>query len=643
MQKSMTELTLRAIVLGGLITILFTAANVYLGLKAGLTFATSLPAAVISMALLRLLPNSSILENNIVQTVASAAGTLSAIIFVLPGLIMIGWWQGFPFWTTTLVCATGGVLGVMLSVPLRRALVTGSNLPYPEGAAAAEVLVVGCADATDATENKRGLQVIVLNSLVSAGYALLASMKLVTAEAAQYFRIGKAVSGLSGGLSFALLGVGHLIGLSAGIAMLLGLALAWLGLMPYYSFGMEGSVDALASTLFRTKVRFVGSGMIGVAAIWTLLKIIGPIIAGIRAALVSAAQRARGEQLALAEQDIPMRIVVLVTLATLLPIAWILWTFAHGSGLAASAGILAIVMGLYILLAGIVIASVCGYMAGLVGSSNSPISSVGILGVLGASLLLVLIIGRTTDATQTQALIAFALFTTSIVFGVATISNDNLQDLKTGQLIGATPWRQQVALLIGVGFGSLVIPPVLNLLNTAFGFAGTAGVGANALSAPQAALISALAKGVLGGDLDWSLLAAGGVIGLLIIVLDEVLGRCGKLRVPPLAAGMGMYLPMALTTPMIVGAVLGHYYDSWARRQKDPAKAIRMGTLMATGMIVGESLFGVVFAGIVAATGKDNPLAVIGDGHDTFLLASGLVVFAAATVFLYRNAGRSVA
>ena len=638
---STTELTLRAIVLGGLITLLFTAANVYLGLKAGLTFATSLPAAVISMAVLRLLPRSSILENNIVQTIASAAGTLSAIIFVLPGLVMIGWWQGFPFWTTSLVCATGGVLGVMFSVPLRRALVTGSTLPYPEGTAAAEVLVVGCADESGSADNRRGLRLLLVNSLVSAGYALLVAIKLTVAEAAHFFRVGGGVSGIAGGLSFALLGVGHLVGLSVGIAMLIGVAIGWIGLVPYFSAGIEGEIEALANSVFRNNVRFVGAGTIGVAAVWTLLKILGPIIGGIRSSLASSSQRARGDMLPLSERDLPFNIVTGTIVVMLLPIAALLWSFLVGGPLAASAGVLIASSLVYLLVAGLIIASVCGYMAGLIGASNSPISGVGILSVLGASLLLVLLVGRGETDEQTQALIAYALFTTAIVFGIATISNDNLQDLKTGQLVGATPWRQQVALVIGVGFGALAIPPVLSLLNTAFGFAGSANAGGNALAAPQAALISALAEGVLGGDLDWWLLGAGALIGIVAIVIDILLGKTGNLRLPPLAVGMGVYLPMALTIPIVIGAVIGHYYDRWAHQQADAEKAVRMGALMATGMIVGESLFGVLFAGLVALTGNDSPLAIAGDGFAGIALWGGLVLFMAAATLLYRDARRA--
>ncbi len=641
MTQRTTELTLRAVVLGGVLTILFTAANVYLGLKAGLTFATSLPAAVISMAVLRLLPNSSILENNIVQTIASAAGTLASIIFVLPGLVMIGWWQGFPFWTTAMVCACGGVLGVMFSVPLRRALVTGSDLPYPEGRAAAEVLVVGSAAGSGAESNRRGLRLILLNSLASAGYAALIAMKLGGGEIARYFRVNGAVTGIGSSISFALIGVGHLVGLSVGIAMLLGIAIAWVVLMPSFTGGMEGTVEELANTVFRSQVRFVGAGAMGVAAVWTLLKILGPIISGIRSSLKTAALRAKGSVIELTDRDIPIHWVAGTSIAVLLPIAVLLWYFIADGPLVQSAVVLIAVTLIYVVVAGILVAAICGYMAGLIGSSNSPVSGLGILSVLGAALLLLLLFGTSSDPAQTQAMIAYALFATALVFGVATVANDNLQDLKTGQLVGATPWRQQVALIIGVLFGSLAIPPVLALLNTAFGFAGAPGAGVNALAAPQAALISELAKGVLGGDLDWSLLGTGASIGVALVVIDELLGRTGKLRMPPLAVGMGIYLPMVLTFPIVIGAVLGHYYDKWAQRQADPGKAVRMGTLMATGMIVGESLFGVVFAGIVAASGSDTPLAVVGDSFAPIALWGGLVAFAAATYLLYRDARRA--
>lgn len=637
----MRELTIRSVILGGLITLVFTAANVYLGLKAGLTFATSIPAAVISMAILRMLPGGTILENNIVQTIASAAGTLSAIIFVLPGLVILGYWQGFPFLTTAAVCATGGILGVMFSVPLRRALVTGSDLPYPEGKAAAEVLIVGSAEGSESDENKRGLATILVNSLLSAGLSLLISMKLVAGEIARYFKVGAGATGASTSISLALVGVGHLVGLSVGLAMLLGMAISWIGLVPYFSQGVAGADAAeIAGTVFREKARFIGAGTIGVAAIWTLLKIIGPIVQGLKGAMAASAARSAGDMLSLTERDIPIKTVGAIIVATLVPIAFLLWQFLSSTPIAGMAGPIIGLTVIYILLAGVVIASVCGYMAGLIGASNSPISGVGILAVVGASLMLLGFFGRGETPDETSAMIAYALFATAIIFGIATISNDNLQDLKTGQIVGATPWRQQIALVIGVLFGSLAIPPVLELLNNAFGFAGSAGAGANALAAPQALLISALAKGVLGGDLDWPLLGLGAVIGVAVVIVDELLGKAGKRRLPPLGVGMGVYLPMALTFLIIVGTVLGHYYDKWADTCKDREAAKRMGVLAATGLIVGESLFGVVFAGIVAGSGSDAPLAVVGESFEPFAMWGGTALFIAMLWWIYRRTKR---
>src|SRR5687768_1405745 len=226
------ELTLRGIVLGALITVLFTAANVYLGLRIGITFATSIPAAVISMAVLKFFADSTIQENNIVQTIASAAGTLAAIIFVLPGLVMVGWWTGFPYWTTVAVTAVGGVLGVMFSVPLRRSLVVGMPLPYPEGVAAAEVLKCGVGTGEAEEENRKGLRVIVVSALTAAAFTLVAKTRLLAEEAAQYFHVGAASTGISGGLSFALVGAGHLVGISVGMALLLGLVTSWWIVLP---------------------------------------------------------------------------------------------------------------------------------------------------------------------------------------------------------------------------------------------------------------------------------------------------------------------------------------------------------------------------------------------------------------------------
>lgn len=641
---SVKELTIRGIVIGGVITIIFTAANVYLGLKAGLTFATSIPAAVISMAILRYFKDHTVQENNIVQTIASAAGTLSAIIFVLPGLVMVGWWQGFPYWQSVAVIALGGVLGVMYSIPLRRALVTNSDLPYPEGVAAAEVLKVGDTN-EGAEESRRGLMAIIKGGLASAGFAVLGSLKAVGTEIGAVFKLGAGGSMVSASFSFALIGVGHLVGIGVGIAMIVGLLISYGVLLPIRTWGLVSDPAAFADTVsgvFRSEVRLIGAGAIAVAAVWTLLKLLGPIIGGIRDSLASSSKRASGETVPPTERDLPGKVVIGVTVASMLPIGALLWLFLKDTELVHGWGGLVVVSILFILLTGLAVASVCGYMAGLIGASNSPISGVGIIVAIAAALVVKAVHG-TVEGDQLSALVAYTLFTAAVVFGIATISNDNLQDLKTGQLVEATPWKQQVALVIGVGFGAVIIPPVLNLMQTAFGFQGAPGAGENALAAPQASLISDLIKGVFGGDLDWGLLGIGACIGVVVIVIDEALKRTTKnLALPGLAVGMGMYLPMSVTLIIPIGALLGLLHDKWADRQADPEKAKRMGTLVATGLIVGESLWGVVYAGIVGFSGKETPLALFGDSFATPAQWIGAILFVALLAFLYKDMRKDV-
>src|SRR4051794_31916319 len=641
------ELTVRGVILGALITVIFTAANVYLGLKIGITFATSIPAAVISMAVLKAFRDSTIQENNIVQTIASAAGTLSAIIFVLPGLIMVGWWTNFPYWLSVAVIGIGGILGVMYSVPLRRALVTGTDLPYPEGVAAAEVLKVG-AGVGGAEENRRGLVLIGGSTIVAALFFLLAKTRLLTDAAAKTFRVGAGASGISASLSMALIGVGHLVGVAVGLAMVVGMLITWAWIVPHWTqdAGLiaqaAGDLDKLVSTAFRMKARMVGAGTIGVAAIWTLLRIIAPIVAGIRSALAANRERkaGRGSELPLTERDIPIGIVAGSILLSMIPIGLLLFAFASTAPIAADPGLTIVLSIIYTLIAGVVIAAVCGYMAGLIGASNSPISGVGILSVLGIALILAALFpGVTGD--QTKSLVAFALFVTAIIFGVATISNNTPQDLKPGQLVDAPPWRQQVALILGVVFGAIVIPPILDLMNTAFTFQGAPNAKATALAAPQAAIISTIAQGVLGGNLDWPMIRQGAIIGVVAVAIDEGLkAMSGKrLHLPPLAIGMGIYLPLEADLLIPVGAVLGWFYNRWAVTSRSPAFAERMGVLMATGLIVGESLMGVVYAFAVAGAeraGSADSAGVFGlvPAYSAVMLVS-LVVFSAAIAALY--------
>ncbi|WP_226638057.1 OPT family oligopeptide transporter [Brevundimonas poindexterae] len=659
------ELTLRALVLGCVLAVIFTAANTYLGLKVGLTFASAIPAAVISMALLRGFRTSTIWENMTVQTVASVGGAMSSIIFVLPGLVMIGWWLEFPFWISTLICIFGGILGVTFSIPLRRALVTGGGLPYPEGVAAAEVLKVGSrgAQQTESAvrENKAGLLVVVVGAVVSAVYAWLIAARAFAGEAARYFKLpaalGGGATGMGFGMQFALLGAGHLIGLSVGLAQLFGLILAWAIAVPILTspdtiawltaHGIPSiagtlpagvSAEELAGTVWSREVRFMGAGVIGVAAIWTLIKLAGPLIGGLTSALAAQARRNEGMALDITEQDIPIRIVGGLSLAALAGITAVLAWFAQTTPVLAGSTAMLVAGGLvYVTLIGFAVAAICGYMAGLIGSSNSPVSGVGILAIVIASVLMLGVMA-VAGVPADPAIIAFALIVTAVVFAVAVIANDNLQDLKTGQLVGATPWRQQTALIVGVVAGALVIPFILNQMNGAFGFeGGPPGIANQPLAAPQATLISALARGVIGGDLRWDLIGLGALIGVVIIVLDIVLSGAskGRIKLPPLAVGIGFYLPAAVTMMLVVGAVCGWLYDRAVSGTRFADVARRMGVLLASGLIVGESLFGVIYAGIIVATRNEAPLALLPEGSAWPAMTAGIVAFVVLTFALY--------
>ena len=642
------ELTLRGLIIGIVITLVFTAANVFFGLKAGLTFATSIPAAVISMAILRAMKNATIQENNIVQTVASAAGTLSSIIFVLPGLIIVGWWTGFPFWISFGICAAGGILGVMYTIPLRRALVTDSDLPYPEGVACAEVLKVGAgevAKGSDAVEaGSSGLMAVVVGSIVSAVFYIVVQTKIFASDLAQYFHIGNrgSASGYDFSLSFALFAVGHLVGLWVGIAMLFGAFIGWGWAVPHFTalHPAAGDVADVAQGAWNHYVRFVGAGTIGVAAIWTLAKLVKPVVSGLASAMAASRVRKAGkaDTLPRTEQDMPIGIVGLIVLICMLPIAWLLGHFSVVSGLGLHTTLLVVGGVLFVLILSFLVSTVCGYMAGLIGSSNSPLSGIGILVVIIAALLLVAGVKSDLPVDSGKALVAFALFITSVVFAVAAIANNNLQDLKTGQLVDATPWRQQVALVIGVIAGAIVIPPVLDLLNHAYGFLGAPGVDpAHALPAPQAGLISALAQGVIQNNIDWSLITTGALIGVGIIILDAILGRTTKsVRLPPLAVGLGIYLPTSTTLMIVVGAIVGWYFDKRADRTPRAESTKQLGVLLASGMIVGESIIGVIVAAIVVFSGKPSPLALVGDSFDNAAIWIGTIAFAAVTFAMYR-------
>jgi putative OPT family oligopeptide transporter len=624
------------------------------------------------MAILRFVRGSNILENNMVQTQASAAGTLSSIIFILPALVMIGHWQGFPFWQTAGICTIGGILGVMYTIPLRRAMVVLTDLPYPEGMAAAEILRVGSPDenapppqpvAGDRAEP--GLRDIVLGGVVAGAVNLSAGsgLQLIADEASWWLPIGGSVFRLSTGFSLALLGAGYLCGIMVGIAMLVGVTIAWGIAVPILTaqatLPPDTSIAAFATGIWAHQVRFIGAGTIAIAAIWTLIILLRPLIEGVRSAIATVVQIRAGQADAIprTERDIPIHWVAGISLALTLPMGAIFAYFIHETGQPLGTGLFwgLVVYGvLFAFLFGFIIAAACGYMAGLVGSSNSPISGIGIIGTTFASLLLLVILGSGSGVLDTASgskmAIALAIFVTSVVLATACIANDNLQDLKTGYLVGATPWRQQVALIVGVIVGALVIPPILDLLYNAYGFAGALPrpdmSPDQALAAPQATLMAAIAQGIFTHNLNWTMVLIGLGIGVALIIVDELLRiRGGTARLPVLAVGIGIYLPPAVTVTVAIGGILGWLTDR-ALKHHAAAKGIdfqslaerpqRRGVLFSSGLIVGESLVGVVIAGIIGFTGNQAPLALVGPSYGQAAEWVGLVVFLAACYGFYR-------
>lgn len=641
--ENLKELTVRGIILGALITVIFTASNVYLGLKVGVTFASSIPAAVISMAVLKFFKDSSILENNMVQTQASSAGTLSSVIFVLPGLLMMGYWQDFPFWQTMLICAAGGTLGVLFTIPLRRAMVVNSNLPYPEGVAAAEILKAG-----NHADGDSGVKDIAYGGVLAGLVAFLTNGLRVMADGASaWIQTGKAAFQLPMGFSLALLGAGYLIGIVGGIAMLIGVILTWGVAVPYFTMSEDIAADASlidsAMTVWKTKVRYIGVGTIGIAAIWTLLILMKPMIEG----MVHSFRMLKGGQEASEHRidiDLSPKTMIYILIATVALIVISLHHFIAAAPISPELSILLVVVCTFLaVFIGFFVAAASGYMAGLVGSSSSPISGIGIISVIVISLVLVSI-GNASGLFETvdgqKFLTALTLFTASIVITTACISNDNLQDLKTGLLVEATPWRQQVALIIGCFVGALVIAPVLEILYHAYGFSGALPRPdmdpSQALSAPQATLMIAISQGIFTNKLEWTYILTGVGLGAVLITIDAFLKKVSNkvFSLPVIAVGIGIYLPPSINTPVIVGAFLAWIMARHIAKlgnKEVSAKAERFGTLFSAGLIVGESLMGVILAFIIAASvttgGSEAPLSLNLENWDTIGEWFGLIVF----------------
>ncbi len=580
MSKPLPEITVKAVFLGILLSMVLAGANAYLGLFAGMTASASIPAAVISMGVLSMFKKHNILEDNIVQTAASAGESLAAgVIFTIPALLLMGYWETFNYLEVAKIASVGGLIGVLFTIPLRRALIVEAKLTYPEGIATAAVLRAGHAS-DDASEDavQGGLKLLTLASVTAAlmklgqqGFALWHS----ALEGATH--LGRSVFGFGMDLSPALISVGYIVGRNISILVFAGGVISWFIAIPIYTaiYGYEGNVLDAANTIWDTEIRYLGVGAMVVGGIWSLIKLFKPLIIGIKSSLTAYSKIQNGETIKREENDIPIKYVGIALLVLMIPVFMIYNDILPTFQLAFLITIIMMVFGFFF-------SAVAAYMAGVVGSSNNPISGVTVATVLFASLLLLAILG--SGSLQGAAA---AIMVGAIVCNAAAIGGDNLQDLKTGHIIGATPWKQQVMQVIGVLSAAIVLGLVLDILHTAYT------IGSPTLSAPQATLMKAVAEGVFQGNLPWNMVISGAILGIIIIILDIRQERRGSdFRIPILAVAVGIYLPISLSTPIFVGGMLAHFGDKLGATETTRKK----GLLLAAGMITGEALMGIFVA-----------------------------------------------
>jgi len=607
------QLTFRAVLLAVVLAVILSAANAYLGLFAGLTIATAIPAAVVSMGVLRLLGGGTILENNIVQTGASAGSSIAAgVIFTIPALVIMGYWPDFKYWWVLGIAGLGGLLGVLFSVPLRRSMIVEDPLPFPEGKAAAEVLKAG--------ENPGpGMKILGLSAAIGGlvKLAAVSGLRLLPDAWTQSAYVGgsKVTAFIGTNLSPALLGVGYIVGLNVGIVVVSGSILSWHIAIPLYqAFFIDGNpalagaiADAGASdaafAIWGSQIRYLGVGAMLIGGVWTLFSLRKSLLKGIKSGFAAARKSAGAVQLAETERDLPMKWMLVALVAFTLPLLGLYQAIVgqwHVS----------IPMTIIMIVAGFLFVSVSAYLAGLIGSSNNPVSGITISTILFASAVLVLLMGRDSALGPVAAIMIGA-----VVCCAAAVGGDNLQDLKAGYLVGATPWKQQLMLGIGAFSCALIMAPVLNLLAHAYGIGAPTAEHPNALAAPQANLMASVARGLFGGKLPWTMIALGAGVGAVIIAIDEWLKKTGKrFRVPVLAAAIGIYLPLELMVPIFLGGLLAHLVERFHKLKPDDEdgrdRVHRPGVLFAAGLITGEALMGIAIAIPIVASGRGDVLAV---------------------------------
>jgi putative OPT family oligopeptide transporter len=634
-QVAVPQLTFRAVLLSIILAVILAAANAYLGLFAGLTIATAIPAAVVSMGVLRLLGGGTILENNIVQTGASAGSSIAAgVIFTIPALVILGYWDDFRYSWVLAIAGLGGLLGVLFSVPLRRSMIVENPLPFPEGKAAAEVLKAG--------ENPGpGLKILGISAFIGGLVKLMAEsgLRMIPDNAAGAGFFGKYLGYMGTGLSPALLGVGYIVGLNIGIVVLSGSIISYNIAIPFYHAFMLDSDPALAAQLAGVsafdaagilrgeKIRYLGVGAMLIGGIWTLFSLRKSLLSGVKSG-IAAARKGTDASLPETERDLPMKWMLIALVLFVLPLL-ALYQAIVGQWF------VSIPMTIIMIVAGFLFVSVSAYLAGLVGSSNNPVSGITIATILFASVVLLLLLGADSPIGAVAAIMIGA-----VVCCAAAVGGDNLQDLKAGYLVGATPWKQQLMLGIGAFSCALIMAPVLNLLATAYGIGPATAEHPNSLNAPQATLMASVAKGMFGGKLPWDMIAAGAVIGAIIIAFDEWLkARKSSFRVPVLAAAIGIYLPLELMVPIFLGGLLAYFVERrhglLGADEHVRDRLHRPGTLFSAGLITGEALMGIAIAVPIVLAERADVLALPESWH--LGQFAGLGVLAVVGWLLYRT------
>jgi putative OPT family oligopeptide transporter len=647
--RQLPELTVGVLILGSLLSMILAGANAYLGMFAGMTVSASVPAAVISMGIFRALRTGNILQNNAVQTAAaSGEGLAAGAIFTLPALVLLRVWKEFSYLETTLIAGFGGILGVLFTIPLRRALIIDQPLQFPEGVATAEVLKVGA-------EGGGGIGVLLLTGLLGAIFKVGATGLKLWAEIAGFatwLSGGAATATAKGGVplradinaSPALLSVGYIVGFNVATVIFLGAVLNRFVALPLFaSLGDPHSIvidaqkhvtlaDALvgagagdAVDLIHAKVtRYLGVGGMLVGGAWSMIKLRKSLASGVRAGLDAYKHRKSGKTTLRTEHDMPMNIILILIALSVIPLFFIFNHFTHSIGISA-------VMAVVMIIAGFLFSAVASYMAGLVGSSNNPVSGITVSTILVSALLL-LGLGLESPAGPIAAILIGG-----VVCCAAAIGGDNLQDLKCGQLVGSTPWKQQTMQIIGVVVAAFVMAPVLNLLHEGYGIG-------KGLQAPQASLMGTTAFGVFEGGLPKLFIGIGAAIAVIIIVIDLALQKANaKFRVPVMAFAVGVYLPFDLNLPIFLGGVVALLVERYLHRTNASperrAEVERMGLLAAAGFITGEALLGIALAVPVAATGDKNAITLFNGEYAEFK-APAIILVMISLVLLYKLALR---